>query len=146
MTGNVVLLAFAAAEVSGLCRRDSRRKARHPPGGRAVGAGASTVRNDRLDGTIDGTEECYGPATPCRRYYDHGSKADIDRLGRGPSVAGGSNLRPARSIFSIIALFVGALSGAYLLRYGVAYRSSSPELACLFAPRLCGDRRDSAKE
>jgi uncharacterized membrane protein YoaK (UPF0700 family) len=35
-------------------------------------------------------------------------------------VAGGSNPRPVRRIFSIIALFVGALSGAYLLRYGVA--------------------------
>jgi uncharacterized membrane protein YoaK (UPF0700 family) len=35
-------------------------------------------------------------------------------------VAGGSNPRPARRIFSIVALFVGALSGAYLLRYGVA--------------------------
>jgi uncharacterized membrane protein YoaK (UPF0700 family) len=35
-------------------------------------------------------------------------------------VAGGSNPRPVRRIFSIIALFVGALAGAYLLRYGVA--------------------------
>jgi hypothetical protein len=41
-------------------------------------------------------------------------------LAADSSVAGGSNPRPARRIFSIIALFVGALSGAYLLRYGVA--------------------------
>jgi uncharacterized membrane protein YoaK (UPF0700 family) len=41
-------------------------------------------------------------------------------LAADSSVAGGSNPRPARRIFSIVALFAGALSGAYLLRYGVA--------------------------
>jgi uncharacterized membrane protein YoaK (UPF0700 family) len=35
-------------------------------------------------------------------------------------VAGGTNPRPVRRIFSIVALLVGALCGAYLLRYGVA--------------------------
>lgn len=36
------------------------------------------------------------------------------------SVASGSNPRPVRRICSIVALFLGALFGAYLLRYGVA--------------------------
>jgi uncharacterized membrane protein YoaK (UPF0700 family) len=35
-------------------------------------------------------------------------------------VAGGSNPRPVRRLFSVAALFAGALCGAYLLRYGVA--------------------------
>ena len=41
-------------------------------------------------------------------------------LAADSSVAGGTNPRPVRRIFSIVALFVGALCGAYLLRYGVA--------------------------
>jgi uncharacterized membrane protein YoaK (UPF0700 family) len=41
-------------------------------------------------------------------------------LAADSSIAGGSNPRPARRILSIIALFLGALFGAYLLRYGVA--------------------------
>jgi uncharacterized membrane protein YoaK (UPF0700 family) len=41
-------------------------------------------------------------------------------LAADSSVAGGSNPRPVRRICSIIALFLGALFGAYLLRYGVA--------------------------
>ena len=41
-------------------------------------------------------------------------------LAADSSVAGGSNPRPGSSHFFLISLFVGALSGAYLLRYGVA--------------------------
>ena len=41
-------------------------------------------------------------------------------LAADSSLAGGTNPRPVRRIFSIVALFVGALCGAYLLRYGVA--------------------------
>jgi uncharacterized membrane protein YoaK (UPF0700 family) len=41
-------------------------------------------------------------------------------LAADSSVAGGSNPRPVRRVFSVIALFAGALCGAFLLRYGVA--------------------------
>jgi hypothetical protein len=61
-------------------------------------------------------------------------------------VAGGSNPRPARRIFSMVALFVGALSGAYVLRYGLALPLFVTE-ACLPVHNrgVCGDRRDSGK-
>jgi uncharacterized membrane protein YoaK (UPF0700 family) len=56
-------------------------------------------------------------------------------LASDSSVAGGSNPRPARRIFPIIALFVGALSGAYLLRCGVALPLFVTGACVLFTPR-----------
>jgi uncharacterized membrane protein YoaK (UPF0700 family) len=162
MTGNVVLLAFAAAGVSGL----SVTRALTSLGGFLIGAtiggklGTSLAGSKRRLVLSAGILEALlifaaavsaigfdmRSSTPAYQLYamivltalSMGLRnATVRQLGvadvtttvltltltglvADSSVAGGSNPRPARRIFSIIALFVGALSGAYLLRYGVA--------------------------
>ena len=163
MTGNVVLLAFAAAGVSGL----SVTRAVSSLGGFLVGAtiggklGTSLAAGSRrrliLSAGILEALLIFAAAVsaigfemrssaPAHQLYtmivltalSMGLRnATVRQLGvadvtttvltltltglaADSPVAGGSNPRPVRRIFSIIALFVGALSGAYLLRYGVA--------------------------
>jgi uncharacterized membrane protein YoaK (UPF0700 family) len=163
MTGNVVLLAFAAAGISGL----SVTRALSSLGGFLIGAtiggklGTSLAAGSRrrlilCAGILEGflifavAVSAIGfdmrSSAPAHQLYamivltalSMGLRnatvrqlrvADITTtvltltltgLAADSSVAGGSNPRPVRRIFSIIALFVGALSGAYLLRYGVA--------------------------
>lgn len=163
MTGNVVLLAFAAAGVSGL----SVTRAVSSLGGFLVGAtiggklGTSLAAGNRrrliLSAGIFEALLIFAAAVsaigfemrssaPAHQLYtmivltalSMGLRnATVRQLGvadvtttvltltltglaADSPVAGGSNPRPVRRIFSIIALFVGALSGAYLLRYGVA--------------------------
>ena len=163
MTGNVVLLAFAAAGVSGL----SVTRALSSLGGFLVGAtiggklGTSLAAGSRrrliLSAGIVEALLIFAAAVsaigfdmrssaPAHQLYamivstalSMGLRnATVRQLGvadvtttvltltltglaADSPVAGGSNPRPARRIFSIIALFVGALCGAYLLRYGVA--------------------------
>ncbi|HET7392199.1 MAG TPA: YoaK family protein [Candidatus Binatia bacterium] len=163
MTGNVVLLAFAAAGVSGL----SVTRALSSLGGFLIGAtiggklGTSLAAGNRrrliLSAGIFEALLIFAAAVsaigfemrssaPAHQLYtmivltalSMGLRnATVRQLGvadvtttvltltltglaADSPVAGGSNPRPVRRIFSIIALFVGALSGAYLLRYGVA--------------------------
>jgi uncharacterized membrane protein YoaK (UPF0700 family) len=154
MTGNVVLLAFAAAGVSGL----SITRALTSLGGGKLGTSlAGSKRRLVLSAGILEALLIFAAAVsaigfdmrssaPAHQLYamivltalSMGLRnATVRQLGvadvtttvltltltglvADSSVAGGSNPRPARRIFSIIALFVGALSGAYLLRYGVA--------------------------
>jgi len=163
MTGNVVLLGFAAAGVSGLSitrgfiishrlryRRSNRRTARDyaRKGSRRrliISAGSveaflifaaavtsigfdmqSAVPVHQLHAMIVLTALSMGLRNATVRQLQ---VADITTtvltltltgLAADSSVAGGTNPRPVRRIFSIIALFLGALFGAYLLRYGVA--------------------------
>jgi uncharacterized membrane protein YoaK (UPF0700 family) len=162
MTGNVVLLAFAAAGVSGL----SVARALTSLGGFLIGAtvggklgislGGSKRRLVLSAGILEAVlifaaaVSAIGfemrSSAPAHQLYtmivltalSMGLRnATVRQLGvadvtttvltltltglaADSPVAGGSNPRPVRRIFSIIALFVGALSGAYLLRYGVA--------------------------
>lgn len=163
MTGNVVLLGFAAAGVSGL----SITRALSSLGGFLIGAaiggklGTSVAAGSRRRLIISaGTLEALliFAAAVSAIGFDMQSSAPVYQLyamilltalsmglrnatvrqlhvaditttvltltltglAADSSVAGGNNPRPARRIFSIIALFMGALSGAYLLRYGVA--------------------------
>ncbi len=67
-------------------------------------------------------------------------------LAADSSFAGGSNPRPGSSHLLHHRLFVGALSGAYLWRYGVALLLFVTELACSFTTAAyAGDRCDSGK-
>jgi uncharacterized membrane protein YoaK (UPF0700 family) len=163
MTGNVVLLAFAASGVSGL----SVTRALSSLGGFLIGAtiggklGTSLAAGSRRRLVISaGILEALliFAAAVSAIGFDMQSSAPVYQLyamivltalsmglrnatvrqlrvadvtttvltltltglAADSSVAGGSNPRPARRIFSIIALFIGALCGAYLLRYGVA--------------------------
>jgi uncharacterized membrane protein YoaK (UPF0700 family) len=163
MTGNVVLLAFAAAGVSGL----SVTRALSSLGGFLIGAtiggklGTSLAAGSRrrlmLSAGILEALLIFAAAVSAMGFEMRSSSpahqlytmivltalsmglrnATVRQLGvadvtttvltltltglaADSPVAGGSNPRPVRRIFSIIALFVGALSGAYLLRYGVA--------------------------
>jgi uncharacterized membrane protein YoaK (UPF0700 family) len=163
MTGNVVLLGFAAAGVSGL----SITRALSSLGGFLIGAtiggmlgtglgGGSRRRLIMTAGIIEAilifaaALSAIGfdmqASAPAYQLYaiivltavSMGLRnatvrqlrvADITTtvltltltgLVADSSVAGGSNPRPARRLFSIIALFMGAVAGAYLLRYGVA--------------------------
>ena len=163
MTGNVVLLGFAAAGVSGL----SITRALISLSGFLIGAaiggklGTSLASGSRRRLIIvAGSVEAFlifaaaiasigfdmQSALPVQQLYamivltalSMGLRnatvrqlrvADITTtvltltltgLAADSSVAGGSNPRPARRIFSIIALVLGAFCGAYLLRYGVA--------------------------
>ena len=190
MTGNVVLLAFAATEVSGLSvtalyrllaallsarqsaessapawRPGSRRRLILSAGiieallifAAAVSAIGFDMRSSapvhQLYAMIILTALSMGLRNATVRQL---RVADITTtvptltltgLAADSSVAGGSNPRPARRIFSIIALFVGALSGAYLLRYGVALPLFVTGACVLFTTAAyAGDRRDSAKE
>jgi uncharacterized membrane protein YoaK (UPF0700 family) len=163
MTGNVVLLAFAAAGVSGL----SVTRALSSLGGFLIGA---TIGGKLGTSLADGSRrrlilsagileallifaaavsaigfDIRSSAPPHQLYaiivltaLSMGLRnATVRQLGvadvtttvltltltglaADSPVAGGSNPRPVRRIFSIIALFVGALCGAYFLRYGVA--------------------------
>jgi uncharacterized membrane protein YoaK (UPF0700 family) len=163
MTGNVALLAFAAAGVSGL----SVARALSSLGGFLIGAtiggklGTSLAGGSRRRLILSaGILEAFliFAAAVSAIGFDMRSSAPVHQLytmiiltalsmglrnatvrqlhvadvtttvltltltglAADSPVAGGSNPRPARRIFSIVALFVGALSGAYLLRYGVA--------------------------
>jgi uncharacterized membrane protein YoaK (UPF0700 family) len=163
MTGNVVLLGFAAAGVSGLSIIRALLSLAGFLIGAALGGKLGTMvasgRRRRLI-IVAGTFEAFlifaaalasigfdlQASAPLEQLYamivltslSMGLRnatvrqlhvADITTtvltltltgLAADSSVAGGSNPRPVRRICSIIALFLGALFGAYLLRYGVA--------------------------
>jgi uncharacterized membrane protein YoaK (UPF0700 family) len=163
MTGNVVLLGFAAAGVSGLSITRALLSLTGFVIGAAIGGrlGTTLARGSRRRLIISaGSVEAFlifaaavtsigfdmQSAVPVHQLYamivltalSMGLRnatvrqlqvADITTtvltltltgLAADSSVAGGTNPRPVRRILSIIALLVGALCGAYLLRYGVA--------------------------
>jgi uncharacterized membrane protein YoaK (UPF0700 family) len=163
MTGNVVLLGFAAAGVSGLSITRALLSLSGFLIGAAIGgklgtslASGSTRRLIIIAGSLEAVLIFAAAvasigfdmqsAVPVYQLYSMivltalsmGLRnatvrqlrvADITTtvltltltgLAADSSVAGGTNPRPVRRIFSIVALLFGALCGAYLLRYGVA--------------------------